>query len=75
MRLSFLNFSLILILAILICSCSATVRLTKETIVPGNPPQIVIEWQKGTKLSDVRTVQIGEYIETVSPVISEEGVK
>ena len=64
--------SKILIGLICLCltGCITTSRLTKETIYPGNPSMIVVEFPLGVKKADVKVVEIEGYAEAVAPVPS-----
>ena len=53
-------------IAVMILGC-APARLTSETLWPGDPALIVVEWPQGTAVDDVEVHEVDGRLQIVGP--------
>jgi hypothetical protein len=64
---SLASLFLLIVPMLLLVGCIET-RYTTETVWPGTPNEIVVEWPSGTVKDDVITVETGGRVQTVAPL-------
>jgi len=56
------------VITIMLCSCATPARLTTETVWPGDPALVVVEWPPGTDASQVGVYDIDGRVQVVAPL-------